>query len=44
VQLTRVKVEVGDLSQHDADVAVALEDRAQGKAISPGESAPVATW
>jgi hypothetical protein len=30
VQLTRVEVEVGDLSQQDADVAVALEDRAQG--------------
>jgi hypothetical protein len=30
VQLTRVEVEVGDLGQQDADVAVALEDRAQG--------------
>ena len=30
VQLARVEVEVGDLSQQDADVAGALEDRAQG--------------
>ena len=29
VQLTRVEVEVGDLGQQDADVAVALEDRAE---------------
>ena len=29
MQLTRVEVEVGDLSQQDADVAVALEDRAE---------------
>ena len=29
VQLTRVEVEVGDLSQQHADVAVALEDRAE---------------
>src|SRR5215204_7671167 len=30
VQLTRVEVEVGDLSQQHTDVAVALEDRAEG--------------
>jgi hypothetical protein len=29
VQLARVEVEVGDLSQQHADVAVALEDRAE---------------
>jgi hypothetical protein len=29
VQLTRVEVEVGDLSQQDAGVAVALEDGAE---------------
>ena len=29
-QLAGVEVEVGDLSQQDADVAVALEDRAEG--------------
>ena len=29
MQLTRVEVEVGDLGQQDADVAVALEDRAE---------------
>ena len=29
MQLARVEVEVGDLGQQDADVAVALEDRAE---------------
>ena len=30
MQLPRVEVEVGNLSQQDADIAVALEDRAEG--------------
>jgi hypothetical protein len=40
VQLTRVEIEVGDLSQQDADVAVALEDRTEGIGDLAGRQRP----
>jgi hypothetical protein len=40
VQLTPVEVEVGDLGQQDADVAVALEDRAEGIGDLAGRERP----
>jgi hypothetical protein len=40
VQLTRVEVEVGDLGQQNADVAVALEDRPEGISDLAGRKRP----
>jgi hypothetical protein len=40
VQLTRIEVEVGDLGQQDADIAVALEDRAERMGDLAGRQRP----